>query len=113
MSSPGIRISCVAARLVEIKRLGRGSPRAVWIFRSFSGPPESQSHDCDVRALLRIAVIWNVPVACNRASVDFIITSLLMTEPYERFVPDYDGILANTHESKGYTIMDESSKYSA
>jgi methylglyoxal synthase len=57
----------------------------------FWDPLEPQPHDSDVRALLRIAVVWNVPVACNRASADFIITSPLMTEPYERFIPDYDG----------------------
>ena len=43
-----------------------------------------------MKALLRIAVVWNVPVACNRASADFIITSPLMTEPYERSIPAYD-----------------------
>ena len=56
----------------------------------FWDPLEPQPHDSDVRALLRIAVVWNVPVACNRASADFIITSPLMTEPYERSIPDYD-----------------------
>src|SRR6266705_4707539 len=57
----------------------------------FWDPLTAQPHDSDVRALLRIAVVWNVPVACNRASADFIITSPLMTEAYERFVPDYEG----------------------
>jgi len=41
--------------------------------------------------LLRIAVVWNIPVACNRASADFMISSPLMTGEYERFVPDYQG----------------------
>ena len=58
----------------------------------FWDPLESQAHDSDVRALLRVAVVWNLPLACNRATADFIITSPLMTEPYERFVPDYDGL---------------------
>lgn len=58
----------------------------------FWDPLEPQPHDSDVRALLRIAVVWNIPVACNRASADFIITSPLMTEEYQRFVPDYDGV---------------------
>ena len=55
----------------------------------FWDPLEPQPHDPDVRALLRIAVVWNIPVACNRASADFMISSPLMTGEYERFVPDY------------------------
>jgi methylglyoxal synthase len=42
-----------------------------------------------VKALLRIAVVWNVPVACNRASADFMIASPLMRGAYERHLPDY------------------------
>jgi methylglyoxal synthase len=55
----------------------------------FSDPLEPQPHDADVKALLRIAVVWNIPVACNRASADFIISSPLMSEVYRRKVPDY------------------------
>ena len=55
----------------------------------FWDPLEPMSHDTDVKALLRIAVVWNIPVACNRASADFIISSPLMSEEYERLVPDY------------------------
>jgi methylglyoxal synthase len=55
----------------------------------FSDPLEPQAHDADVKALLRIAVVWNIPVACNRASADFIISSPLMSTIYERLVPDY------------------------
>jgi methylglyoxal synthase len=55
----------------------------------FWDPLEPQPHDPDVKALLRIAVVWNVPVACNRASADFMISSPLMSGPYERIVPDY------------------------
>ncbi len=56
----------------------------------FWDPLETQPHDSDVRALLRIAVVWNVPVACNRASADFMISSPLMVESYTGTVPEYD-----------------------
>jgi methylglyoxal synthase len=55
----------------------------------FSDPLEPQPHDADVRALLRMAVVWNIPVACNRASADFIVSSPLISTVYERKVPDY------------------------
>jgi methylglyoxal synthase len=55
----------------------------------FWDPLESQPHDTDVKALLRLAVVWNIPVACNRASADFMISSPLMTGDYERQLPDY------------------------
>ena len=56
----------------------------------FWDPLEAQPHDPDVKALLRIAVVWNVPMACNRASADFLISSALMSRTYDRLVPDYD-----------------------
>jgi methylglyoxal synthase len=44
-----------------------------------------------VKALLRIAVVWNIPVASNRTSADFMISSSLMEGSYQRLVPDYSG----------------------
>ena len=55
----------------------------------FWDPLEPQPHDPDVKALLRMAVVWNIPIACNRASADFIISSPLMNSEYDRLVPDY------------------------
>src|SRR5512134_3214009 len=57
----------------------------------FWDPLEPQPHDPDVKALLRMAVVWNIPIACNRASADFMISSPLMDGEYNRLVPDYDG----------------------
>ncbi len=58
----------------------------------FWDPLEPQPHDPDVKALLRMAVVWNIPMACNRASADFLISSPLMDSSYDRRVPDYEGI---------------------
>ena len=55
----------------------------------FWDPLTSQPHNADVQALLRIAVVWNIPVACNRASADFMISSPLLSNTYQRFLPDY------------------------
>ena len=59
----------------------------------FWDPLEPQPHDPDVKALLRIAVVWNIPIACNRASADFMISSPLMASDYERQMPDYQSYI--------------------
>ena len=60
----------------------------------FWDPLQPQPHDPDVKALLRIAVLHNIPTASNRSTADFLLTSALMTEAYDRILPDYRKKLA-------------------
>ncbi len=59
----------------------------------FADPLEPMPHDPDVKALLRLAMVWNVPVACNRASADFLVSSSLMSESYRPRRPAYDALI--------------------
>lgn len=56
----------------------------------FWEPLTSHAHEADVRALLRLAVVWNVPVACNRATADFLVSSPLMDGEYRRQLPEVE-----------------------
>jgi methylglyoxal synthase len=56
----------------------------------FWDPLQPQPHDVDVKALLRIAVVYNIPMACNRSTADFILSSPLMRQEYERVVVNYE-----------------------
>ena len=64
----------------------------------FWDPLEPQPHDPDVRALLRIAVVWNTPIACNRATADFLVSSPLLYGSYEAAVPSYE----DDHEGRSH-----------
>jgi methylglyoxal synthase len=58
----------------------------------FWDPLEPQPHDPDVKALLRLAVLYNIPTACNRATADFLVAAPLFHEPYERQVEDHAAV---------------------
>lgn len=62
----------------------------------FWDPLEPMPHDPDVKALLRMAAVWNIPIACDRASADFMISSPLMDSTYDRIIPDYEGYRRRT-----------------
>jgi methylglyoxal synthase len=69
----------------------------------FWDPMEAQPHDPDIKALLRLAVTWNIPFACDRATADFLLTSPLMYDDYEIVVPDYslyNNRLRNPNQSR-------------
>ncbi|MDO6563321.1 methylglyoxal synthase [Amphritea sp. 1_MG-2023] len=59
----------------------------------FWDPFEPMPHDPDVKALLRVAAVWNVAVACNRSTADFMISSPLLNAQHQYKVPDYERYL--------------------
>jgi methylglyoxal synthase len=79
----------------------------------FWDPLEPMPHDPDVKALLRMAVVWNIPIACNRASADFMISSPLMDSEYFRIIPDYDEYrnrTLNLNNENSFAIMENVEK---
>jgi len=59
-------------------------------------PMQPQPHDVDVKALLRISVLYNIPTACNRSTADFMISSPLLNAEYEPVLKDYSGYIGRT-----------------
>ena len=74
----------------------------------FWDPLEPMPHDPDVKALLRMAAVWNIPIACNRSSADFMISSPLMDSEYNRLVPDYNDY--RTRKIPGVEAKDKSAR---
>lgn len=66
----------------------------------FWDPLEQQPHDPDVKALLRIAVLYNIPIASNRSTADFLISSPLFVDDYNRILPDYQQRLEEAMEEE-------------
>jgi len=87
----GLAVSCMrSGPLGGDQQIGaRIADGQIDVLIFFWDPLEPQPHDPDVRALLRLAVAWNIPVACNRASADFLISSPLLGRAYHRIQPDY------------------------
>jgi methylglyoxal synthase len=56
-------------------------------------PMEPQPHDVDVKALLRIAVLYNIPTACNRATADFLVSSSLINQEYTPITKNYESYI--------------------
>ncbi|MEW7857102.1 methylglyoxal synthase [Pseudomonas chlororaphis] len=60
----------------------------------FWDPFEPQPHDPDIKALLRVAAVWNIPVACNECSADYLLSSPLMEQAHNYRIPDYPAYLS-------------------
>jgi len=74
----------------------RIAERKIDVLIFFWDPMEAQPHDPDIKALLRLGVVWNIPFACDRSTADFLLTSPLMHQEYEVIQPDYSTYLKRT-----------------
>ena len=70
-------------------------------------PMTPQPHDVDIKALLRMSVLYNIPVACNRSTADFIISSRLFDEDYEPVLKDYAKYISRAIRSESSLSVDQ------
>jgi methylglyoxal synthase len=77
-----------------------GGDQQIDVLIFFWDPLQPQPHDPDVKALLRMTVVWNLPVACNRSTADFLIASPLMSASYEPRLPDHSSHLQRQDEAR-------------
>lgn len=64
----------------------------------FWDPMSAQPHDTDVKALLRLSTAWNILLACDRSTADFLVSSPFMAGPYSKQMPDYTDYLTRQIE---------------
>ena len=76
----------------------------------FWDPLEPQPHDPDVRALLRIAVVWNIPIACNRATADYLVSSPLLDSDYRPLRPEYPLSSPSSTIGRTHTAADRAAR---
>ena len=87
--------SMISGPLGGDQQLGaRIAEQRVDILVFFWDPFEPQPHDPDIKALLRVAAVWNIPVACNESSADYLLGSALLEQQHEYRIPDYQAYLA-------------------
>lgn len=63
-------------------------------------PMTPQPHDVDVKALLRMAVLYNIPTACNKSTADFIVSSTLFNDEYKPIIKDYSKYITRQIDSE-------------
>ena len=92
----GLAVECmISGPLGGDQQIGaRIAERRIDMLVFFWDPFEPQPHDPDVKALLRVAAVWNIPLAANESSADYLLSSPLLDEAHTLSIPDYTRYLA-------------------
>lgn len=92
----GLPVECmISGPLGGDQQIGaRIAERRIDLLVFFWDPFEPQPHDPDVKALLRVAAVWNIPLAANESSADYLLSSPMLDEAHALSIPDYDTYLA-------------------